>query len=301
MAILSHRPDTSFDELRSRRQPFPVLFIVCFLLALTVLAPALKAQAPTTTTLSANSTSVTYPAPVTFTGDVAPSTASQGGVPSGNLTIAGPGGPLSASLALVPATQTFTYSAINTANTIPTLGTTQAVATADFNGDGIPDLAVSYNGGVIVLLGPGPGFSTTYPLGSSGFTETLSQLIVGDYNGDGAMDVAGVDDGPGTATEGQIAFELNSGDGTIETAITPNPCYGANGFLPCELAAGQYHEAAPAHDDIVFSNGTNVFLLTFAAPNAPTQLVLPATGSCIFLPSLVAPGKFTASGLLISS
>jgi Big-like domain-containing protein/VCBS repeat protein len=68
----------------------------------------------------------------------------------------------------------------------------ESEAVGDFNGDGIPDLAIAGDGGaiggVIVLLGNGDGtfVAATNPLPGSG----AEQIAVGDFNGDGKADVA---------------------------------------------------------------------------------------------------------------
>jgi hypothetical protein len=60
----------------------------------------------------------------------------------------------------------------------------------DFNGDGIPDLAVTnrYDGSLSILLGNGDGtfpVAQNFPAGS----EPLF-MATGDFNGDGLLDVA---------------------------------------------------------------------------------------------------------------
>jgi FG-GAP-like repeat/IPT/TIG domain len=104
------------------------------------------------------------------------------------------------------------------------------VAAVDLNGDGILDLVTD---GVAVLLGNGDG---TFTLGSTvqiaGAYPANQNVIVGDFNGDGKLDVAVVsvdqiEDGNQT-----IAILLGNGDGTfkkpIEFAGGVNP--GAHGF-----------------------------------------------------------------------
>jgi FG-GAP-like repeat/FG-GAP repeat len=72
------------------------------------------------------------------------------------------------------------------------------VAVRDFNGDGIPDLAVAFGGGVRVLLGKGDGtFQTTaigYLAGGAYFFTYTPCLAVGDFNGDGFPDLAVTND-----------------------------------------------------------------------------------------------------------
>jgi hypothetical protein len=61
------------------------------------------------------------------------------------------------------------------------------VAAADFNNDGIPDLAVSHRGSVKVLLGNGDGTFQMTPVSYATGNDT-SQIALGDFNGDGWTD-----------------------------------------------------------------------------------------------------------------
>jgi hypothetical protein len=88
-------------------------------------------------------------------------------------------------------------------------------AVADFNGDGILDLAVAnYSPNTVsILLGTGDG---TFTAGASPATGNEPYwLAAGDFNGDGKMDlaVANYEDGTVTILEGK-------GNGTFATAAT---------------------------------------------------------------------------------
>ena len=78
-----------------------------------------------------------------------------------------------------------------------------SVAVGDFNGDGFPDLAIVFAGGVRVLLGNGDGTFQSTPVSyvAGSFPSSLSfpgsvtvgdfnSLAVGDFNGDGFPDIA---------------------------------------------------------------------------------------------------------------
>ncbi|HEV2176230.1 MAG TPA: choice-of-anchor D domain-containing protein [Terriglobia bacterium] len=84
-----------------------------------------------------------------------------------------------------------------------------AIATGDFNNDGIPDLAVTVNGGngINIFLGNGNG-TFRAPIFTSAFGE-FGVLGLGDFNGDGKLDVI-TSNGPGT-----LAVYLGNGDGTL--------------------------------------------------------------------------------------
>jgi FG-GAP-like repeat len=99
------------------------------------------------------------------------------------------------------------------------LGLPVGIAVADFNGDGKPDLALTYiAGGVIrytdsgfVLLGNGDGtFGEAVPfLGSQKVDDPLD-LVAGDFNGDGKMDLAVI-----ASRWGNVDILLGNGDGTF--------------------------------------------------------------------------------------
>lgn len=91
-------------------------------------------------------------------------------------------------------------------------GSTVAIAAADFNADGKPDLVV-VNGGVntvSILLGNGDGTfqaHVDYPTGT-----TPSSVTVGDFNGDGKLDLAVTNQDDNT-----VSILLGNGDGTFKT------------------------------------------------------------------------------------
>ncbi len=110
-----------------------------------------------------------------------------------------------------------------------------AILTADFNGDGHPDLAV-LSQGVSILLGNGNGSFqpwTSYPAG-----RTPRTFAVGDFNGDGTPDLVILDldnvsillgNGDGSFRSGGYASQLPAdgvavgdfnGDGKLDLALT---------------------------------------------------------------------------------
>jgi len=95
--------------------------------------------------------------------------------------------------------------------------TFDSVATGDFNGDGIPDVMVTVGegGAATILLGKGDGtFSTlTIPMTlPNGSPEYINSFAVGDFNGDGKLDLA-------FAGDFGVAIFLGNGDGTF--SLTP--------------------------------------------------------------------------------
>jgi len=146
----------------------------------------------------------------------------------------------------------------------------EAVAVADFNGDGIPDLAAAaYNANeVSVLLGTGDGVfgeAVNYAVGK----EPVS-IATADFNGDGKADLV-------TANFGQknVSVLLGNGDGTFKSALT----YGA-GSAPRAIAAADLNGDKAADLEVPNDLGNNISILlntggtfvnTTSSPN-PSQV-----------------------------
>ncbi|MBV9507504.1 MAG: VCBS repeat-containing protein [Acidobacteriia bacterium] len=137
-----------------------------------------------------------------------------------------------------------------------------AIVSADFNQDGIPDLAAAAAGGneAAVLLGNGDGtFQTavTYATGTN-----PSAIAAADFNGDGFIDLVTADSGSNT-----ISILLGKGDGTFEAA-TQVPA----GTTPAALVVADFNADGTADIAVANSGSNNVFILlgrgdgTFQAP-----------------------------------
>ncbi len=97
-------------------------------------------------------------------------------------------------------------------------------ATADFNGDGKPDLAVNTPSGISILLGTGK-YLVPFTAGTSIELANASCPVVGDLNGDGIPDllvpIVATEVGGGNAT---VVAYLGNGNGTFTLAsTTPTP------------------------------------------------------------------------------
>jgi uncharacterized protein (TIGR03437 family) len=105
------------------------------------------------------------------------------------------------------------------------LGGPYYVAAGDFNGDGKQDLAViGYvptnltTPAVFILLGNG---DRTFTLKTTltGFT-TPNAIAIGDFNGDGKLDMAVSESQPGAGTPSSVVMFLGNGDGTMQAPIS---------------------------------------------------------------------------------
>jgi hypothetical protein len=113
-----------------------------------------------------------------------------------------------------------------------------SVGIGDFNGDGIPDLAVgNFQGAdVSVLLGKGDGTfhaAVNYPVGP--YPSFLSTVVVRDFNGDGIPDLA-------VGFMGGVRLLLGNGDGTFQATPISYVAggYFVNLWTPC-VAAGDFN------------------------------------------------------------
>lgn len=126
-----------------------------------------------------------------------------------------------------------------------------SVAVGDFNGDGKLDLAVAnyFNGGVLtVLLGDGTGnFAlASSPQSNARYPQTV---VVGDFNGDGKLDLA-------TADMYDFTVSILLGDGTGN--FSPGVTFGG-GSSPYDLAVGDFNQ--DGNLDLAVGNfGANDFL-----------------------------------------
>ncbi len=152
----------------------------------------------------------------------------------------------------------------------------QAVALADFNGDGISDIAVAteYAGyaGAFILIGNGDG-TFQAPIGLSGFSASLF-LAVADFNGDGKPDLLSGDE-----------LVLGNGDGTFQNPLTFCP-----GCSIVSAAVGDFNGDGKA--DVVFTQGSQQ-----SGPG--TASVMLGNGDGTFQPGLTIGIDAVASHLAV--
>ena len=163
---------------------------------------------PTTTTLAQSGTTGNYTLTATVTGLGAVA-------PSGNVSFIDTtsNNAVLASAATVANSSTITESI---AQTIPTGVSPVYMVSGDFNGDGIPDLAVANTGSstVSILLGSSRGTFTAGTALQTGATP--GSITLGDFNRDGNVDVAVV-----IPSSDTIAIFFGNGDGTFTASTAP--------------------------------------------------------------------------------
>jgi hypothetical protein len=164
-----------------------------------------------------------------------------------------------------------------------------SLAVGDFNGDGIPDLAVS-EFGVNILLGNGDGTFQARLL-APGFLPYIEFFAVGDFNGDGKLDLAvAYCNGTFPTTQpGAVEILLGNGDGTFNL-VAASP---ATGNTPTAIATGDFN--GDGNLDLAIANGSSntVTILLGNGNGTFTAVASPATGNS---PSSLVVGDFNGDG-----
>lgn len=161
----------------------------------------------------------------------------------------------------------------------------RAVAVGDFNGDGIPDLAITNanSNNVTIFLGKGDG---TFKVGSSPVVGTNPDSIVtGDFNGDGKTDLA-----VSNLYSGTVTILLGNGNGTFTTKASP-----VVGASPEAIATGDFNGDGKL--DLVTANygGSGFTILLGNGDGTFSPVANPIPGESQSLS--VAVGDFNGDGI----
>jgi hypothetical protein len=171
-----------------------------------------------------------------------------------------------------------------------------AIAVGDFNGDGIPDLAVAPvadEANSEVLLGNGDG-TFTIAGGSTGFGSdalTSNAIAVGDFNGDGKLDIVEACVSRNDQPCDLLLFQFGNGDGTFTLFGELSLSFEGSQ----SMAVGDFDGDGRPDVAVINSsaNGVNVFLNKGGSPSAVSAI--PATGDG---PTSIAAADFNGDGKL---
>src|SRR5204863_381967 len=167
----------------------------------------------------------------------------------------------------------------------------RSVATGDFNGDGVPDLAVASQfwccpvkpGTFSVLLGNSDGTFRAATIFASGSNPRA--VALGDFNADGKLDLVV------TVGSAGVSVLLGNGDGTFQAAVNY-----ATGSSPYAVAVGDFN--ADGKVDLAIANGDAADVSVLLGNGDGTFQTTALTFSTGTWPSSVAVGDFNADGRL---
>jgi len=167
-------------------------------------------------------------------------------------------------------------------------GQYQNIAVADFNGDGIPDVAAQglTSGSIAVVLGAQHGTFTTKQVITTVCTNTFTYgIAAGDVNGDGKADVVAVFGGGSGSCDHEVAVLEGLGTGKFKKAV----------FYPTGAGANAQEQEIYLVDingdgklDIVIANsdGTLSVLLNKGNGTYTTEALVPAVANLYYQESL---------------
>jgi len=180
---------------------------------------------------------------------------------------------------------------------VPSIFDAASIVSADFNGDGNPDLLItSYNYNdysTAVLLGDGEGGFRAIPPPT--LFGTGGEAIAADFNGDGIPDVAVFTLIPGVdSLQPSLTILLGNGDGTFVPSSLVLPCDEDSEFTIADFNG----DGSP---DIVVANcyyGQNLYMLTGNGNATFTPRLLPqAVGDQYEDPLQIATGDLNGDGI----
>ena len=166
-----------------------------------------------------------------------------------------------------------------------------AVATGDFNGDGIQDMVVANYATNTIGYMQGVGDGTFLPPVTTAVGSGPAAIVVADFNGDGKLDLA-----VANFNSNNVSILLGNGNGTFQAAINY-----AVGNGPISLAAGTLKGSGRPLDLVVVNESDNTISVlvgkgdgTFPQVVGPYATQTPAGGN----PTGVVIGDFNKDGNL---
>ena len=185
------------------------------------------------------------------------------------VAVPGEPGPLDEpTVSVLPATGTGSLGPVSTF-TIPALA--RSVAAADFDGDGLADVALLSSSGEEIFFLAGTGDGALSPATTSASPSVLGgPLVAGDFNSDGIPDLA--------ATSGHLVVLIGNGDGTFQN---PRGAPGTDGtfrFVVADFNGDGHLDIAGDSTGIAVSLGTGDGTFQLPVTTSPAIFGLAAVG-----------------------
>ena len=164
----------------------------------------------------------------------------------------------------------------------------EGMVSADFNGDGIPDLVVVSHDArsVTCLLGDDHGGFRALPTLTLGY-DPIDGLYLGDFNGDGLLDLL----------NGSVLY--GKGDGTFTEVDTPVVIFGTTSLTVADFNGDGFSDIAgprnsasvdqQIHEYIQLSQPSHSFSLGVSLPGGQHSIVASYSGDSSYQPSASTP------------